>query len=108
MNPRVAKILKRDFPVLTLQFTNGEIKHFSCEPYLDKGFFRELQNIPYFNQAAVLEGTVVWPHEQDFCPDTLYLEGTKATRPTVEETVKAESCRVVCSVNPKPLSHTPA
>jgi hypothetical protein len=24
--------------------------------------------------AKVEYGTVVWPHEQDICPDTLYLE----------------------------------
>ena len=79
MNPRVEKILKIDFPVLTLQFTNGEIKNFSCEPYLDKGFFRELQNVQYFSKAKVLDGTVAWPHEQDFCPDTLYLESHPTT-----------------------------
>jgi hypothetical protein len=25
--------------------------------------------------AKVEGGTVAWPHEQDICPDTLYLEG---------------------------------
>ena len=41
---------------------------------LNFGIFRELQDKNYFRQAKVLVGTVVWPHEQDICPDTLYLD----------------------------------
>ena len=74
MNPRVNKIVEIDFPFLMLQFTNGEIRRFSCEPYLHIGVFKELQDEGYFSKAVASEGTVVWPHEQDFCPDTLYLE----------------------------------
>ena len=32
----------------------------------------------YFKQVQVLDGTVVWPHEQDICPDTLYLDSVAA------------------------------
>ena len=39
--------------------------------------FGELRNIAYFNQAHVEGGTVVWPHEQDNCPDTLYEDSKK-------------------------------
>ncbi|HQB84368.1 MAG TPA: DUF2442 domain-containing protein, partial [Candidatus Rifleibacterium sp.] len=39
--------------------------------------FRELKDPNYFSRASVQFGTVVWPHEQDFCPDTLYLESKK-------------------------------
>jgi len=74
MNPRVNKILEIDFPFLLLQFTNGEIRKFSCESYLHIGVFKELQDERYFSKAVASEGTVIWPHEQDFCPDTLYLE----------------------------------
>jgi hypothetical protein len=44
---------------------------------LDFGVFEELQDIAYFKRAAVLDGTVAWPHEQDICPDTLYLSSVK-------------------------------
>jgi hypothetical protein len=37
--------------------------------------FQELNDVNYFLMAKVEHGTVVWPHEQDICPDTLYLEG---------------------------------
>jgi Protein of unknown function (DUF2442) len=44
---------------------------------LDFGVFKERRDFNYFKQAKVLEGTVVWPHEQDICPDTLYLDSNK-------------------------------
>ena len=28
----------------------------------------------YFRRATVLHSTVTWPHDQDICPDTLYLD----------------------------------
>jgi len=27
--------------------------------------------------VAVVDGTVAWPHEQDICPDTLYLDSVR-------------------------------
>ncbi len=50
---------------------------FDCRPYLDIGVFQELKDLNYFSKAFVQCGTVVWPHEQDFCPDTLYLDSKK-------------------------------
>jgi len=41
-----------------------------------------LQNFGYFQQARVEMGTVSWPHEQDFCPDTLYLESVPVNDPS--------------------------
>jgi hypothetical protein len=35
--------------------------------------------------AKVEHGTVVWPHEQDICPDTLYLEGKESNKSKEEE-----------------------
>ena len=28
----------------------------------------------YFERAKTVDGTIVWPHGQDICPDTLYLD----------------------------------
>jgi hypothetical protein len=39
--------------------------------------FKELRNKQYFKQASLENGTVAWPHEQDICPDTLYLDAIK-------------------------------
>jgi hypothetical protein len=44
---------------------------------LDFGVFMELKDTAYFKQAKAWDGTVVWPHEQDICPDTLYLDSMK-------------------------------
>jgi len=40
------------------------------------GVFEEFRDINYFKQVSVAFGTVVWPHGQDICPDTLYLTAT--------------------------------
>ncbi len=72
MNPPVVKVIANDDYTLTLTFANGEVGQFDVLPYLDKGIFQELRDLGYFKQARVPLGTVQWPHEQDFCPDTLY------------------------------------
>jgi hypothetical protein len=63
---------------LLLTFANGEQAVFDCRPLLEFGVFRELQEEAYFRQVRVEGGTVVWPHEQDICPDTLYVESDKS------------------------------
>ena len=62
---------------LDLEFTNGERGIYDCSPFLDFGVFKELKDLNYFKKAQVLDGTVVWPHEQDICPDTLYLDSIR-------------------------------
>ncbi|MCZ6632734.1 MAG: DUF2442 domain-containing protein [bacterium] len=77
MNPRVESVTPTDKYSLILTFTNGEVGIYDCSPLLDFGVFKELQDTAYFKQARAAGGTVVWPHEQDICPDTLYLESKK-------------------------------
>ena len=74
MNPRVAEVIPTEGFKLQLTFSNGEHGFYDCSGLLDFGVFQELQDKNYFNQVKVLDGTVVWPHEQDICPDTLYLD----------------------------------
>ena len=62
---------------LMLFFTNGEQGIYDCSELLDFGVFQELQDKNYFKKVNVLHGTVVWPHEQDICPDTLYVDSMK-------------------------------
>lgn len=78
MNPRVKRASASSDYKLHLEFTNGERGVYDCSPLLDFGVFRELKDLNYFKQARVLEGTVVWPHEQDICPDTLYLDSVRS------------------------------
>ncbi len=77
MNPRISKISTTDDYELYLTFTNGEIGVYDCTGLLDFGVFKELKNKLYFRQAKIIDGTVVWPNEQDICPDTLYLDSVK-------------------------------
>jgi len=77
VNPRVRAVLPKQDYQLEITFSNGEIGVFDCAPLLGFGVFVELQDISYFKQARVEGGTVVWPHEQDICPDTLYEESRR-------------------------------
>lgn len=77
MNPRVKSVDTTDEYSLILQFTDGSQGVYDCKPLLDFGVFKELSDRQYFKRAAVIGGTVAWPHEQDICPDTLYLDSVK-------------------------------
>jgi len=88
MNPRVRHVSTTNNHLLKLVFTNGEHRVYNCTPLLNFGVFKELNNKQYFSQAKVIDGTVVWPHEQDICPDTLYLDSTKESNPTHTEYAK--------------------
>ncbi|MDQ6990141.1 MAG: DUF2442 domain-containing protein [Mariprofundaceae bacterium] len=77
MNPRVNKVDTNDKYQLSLVFTNGEHGFYDCSKLLKFGVFKELKDKYYFKQAQVTNGTVSWPHEQDICPDTLYLDSIK-------------------------------
>ncbi len=75
--PRVKTVEPKPEYRLEITFTNGETGIYDCSPLLDFGVFGELSNETYFRQVRAVNGTVAWPHEQDICPDTLYLESAK-------------------------------
>lgn len=77
MNPRVKDVSPAPGYKLKIKFSNGEEGIYDCSHLLNFGVFKELKNTAYFKQAKALDGTVVWPHEQDICPDTLYLDSIK-------------------------------
>ncbi|HPB74983.1 MAG TPA: DUF2442 domain-containing protein [Chromatiaceae bacterium] len=77
MNPRVKHVTPIDGYQLKIEFDNGEQGVYDCSHLLDFGVFKELKDRSYFNLATARDGTVVWPHEQDICPDTLYLDSAK-------------------------------
>ena len=72
MNPRVKSVSPESGYWLRITFTNGEEGVYDCSHLLDFGVFRELRDPGYFRQVQAAHGTVLWPHEQDICPDTLY------------------------------------
>ena len=79
MNPRVKQVIPQAEYKLKLVFTNNEQGIYDCSPLLDFGVFRELRDVAYFNKVMVCDGTVAWPHDQDICPDTLYIDAVKKT-----------------------------
>jgi hypothetical protein len=90
MNPRVKSVAPTDDYKLTLVFTNGETGVFDCSYLLDFGVFKELNDVNYFRQARIEFGTVTWPHEQDICPDTLYVDSERSRQaPTSTSTGRA-------------------
>jgi hypothetical protein len=75
MNPRITAVTVHDGYALRLTFTNGEIRRFDVTPYLGYPAFEPLRQVAFFKLARASHGTVTWPREIDFDPDTLYLEG---------------------------------
>jgi len=72
MNPRVKKVQPLTNYLLELTFDNNEVRVFDVKPYLDRGIFKELKDETFFKSVTTFLGTIKWPHDQDFCPDTLY------------------------------------
>ena len=77
MNPRVTNVKPEKNFTLHLWFNNGEEGILDIKPYLDKGIFRELQDMSMFNSVRPFIGTIQWKNEADLCPDTVYLDSVK-------------------------------
>lgn len=54
-----------------VETVGGKKGIFDMQPFLERGIFRELRNLDYFNQVGIVLGAVTWPHEQDIAPETL-------------------------------------
>jgi len=95
MNPRVKAVRPGTDYRLHITFTNGERGIYDCRPLLDFGVFRELRDEAYFRRVRAENGTIVWPHEQDICPDTVYLESEKSKkrRPTKQKNPTRDKVR---------------
>ena len=92
MNPRVIGVRPRTGYRLEITFANGETGTYDCRSLLTFGVFQELQDVSYFRQARAEGGTVVWPHEQDVCPDTLYLESKRPRHRTPNGRIQRTVC----------------
>jgi len=55
---------------LRVEFSNGRKGVFDVSPYIDKGVFVELKDKAYFRFVRPAFGGIMWPHEQDFSPET--------------------------------------
>jgi hypothetical protein len=70
-----AKVVRplEDFRIY-VELQDGKKGIFDMKPYLDRGVFKELKSINYFNQVYISFGAVTWPNEQDIAPETLLYE----------------------------------
>jgi len=104
MNPRVRDVVPKDDYKLEITFSNGEVGIFDCAYLTNFGVFGELKDVAYFRRARVQHGTVVWPNEQDICPDTLYVDSEKVLPPHAEPTHAREAA---AALGMKSNSHAP-
>jgi hypothetical protein len=88
MPVRVTAVRALDDYQLELSFDTGETRLFDARPYLDKGIFTELKDVSYFRSVRLAFGSVAWPHEQDFGPESLYAE----SRPVPAGAVTSPAC----------------
>ena len=57
-----------------VEVEDGRKGIFDMKPYLDRGVFRELRDVRYFNRVGIVLGAVTWPDDQDIAPETLLAE----------------------------------
>lgn len=74
MNPRAVAVDVISNHQLLVTFNNQEKRIFDVSDYLELPVFQLLRNPIYFNSVRIEHGTVVWPNDVDFCPDTVYLK----------------------------------
>ena len=79
MYPRVKNVKAKENYLLEIQFANNSRGFFDIKPYLNFGVFQELKNIAYFRKVKRLGNSIAWPHGQDICPDTLFIESKLLT-----------------------------
>lgn len=85
MNPRVKEVVYQHPYKLILTFSNGEVKLFDFENYLQYPVYSKLKDPAFCSKVKSFQGTAVWDEEIDFDPDSLYLE---------EKTIAQASTRV--------------
>jgi len=93
LGPRVTEVTPIDDYKLLLLFDNGERRVFDVKPLLETEAFKSLCNKQLFNSVKVAYGSVLWPQEIDYCPDTLYMESAPVSEEKVDYTKLASSER---------------
>ena len=76
--PRVTAVTPTDDYKLLLTFAGGERRVFDANPLLEMPVFEPLTNKSFFQSVKVAYGSIIWPHDIDYCPDTLYMESVLA------------------------------
>lgn len=74
LGPRVSEVTPNDNYELLITFNNGERRKFDATQLFGMKVFEPLKNLEFFKSVKVEFGTVVWPRDIDYCPDTLYMQ----------------------------------
>lgn len=74
LGPRVTQATPLADYKLLIVFDNGEKRIFDAKPLLSYPCFKPLVNESFFKTVKVAFGSIAWPGDIDYCPDTLYLE----------------------------------
>ncbi len=74
-----------------VEIEDGRKGIFDMKPYLDRGVFRELRDMHYFNQVGIHFGAVTWPNEQDIAPETLIAEMLPASEDVTRPALHADA-----------------
>lgn len=74
LGPRVTSVKAMDDYCLDIMFDNGERRMFDAKPLLDYKVYAPLKNKGFFDSVFVAYGSIAWPGDIDYCPDTLYQE----------------------------------
>ena len=74
LGPRVVEALPLDDYKIALTFTTGERRIFDARPLLSLKAFASLSDNEVFDCVSVAYGSLLWPNDIDYCPDTLYAE----------------------------------
>ncbi len=60
--------------ILQLIFENREVRQFDMKSYLQRGIFRELQDVRQFNRVKISFDSIEWPNGAALDPELLYDE----------------------------------
>ncbi len=71
---KVISVEPMDGYKLRVELSNGRKGIFDVSQYIDKGVFKELKDASYFRSVRPAFGGIMWPHEQDFSPETVDCE----------------------------------
>lgn len=75
---KIVEVKALGLKTLFLKFSDGKSGSFAYDDFFTyKGMLEPLKDQNFFNKVEVVDGTIAWPGEIDFCPDVLYSIVTK-------------------------------
>ena len=55
-----------------MEIDNNEKRIKDMKPYLNRGIFKKLRDINFFNKVDIKYGSISWGEDIDICADSLY------------------------------------